>query len=449
MVSAWHVAENLSLTSNRTGLTVDEIRKMTKRNENRPGYKKTKVGWIPEEWDCVKLKKISSINPETLSDKTDKDYRFHYIDLSAVNEGKLKFPDIKISLRKAPSRARRKIKKDDVLLATVRPNLKGFCYIDFQAKDLVCSTGYAVIRSTTASISRYLFYNLFSYETERYFYGCVVGSNYPALNNSDVDNLKIPLPPLPEQKKIAEILSAWDRAIEQVGRLIDAKERLKKGLMQKLLTGRIRFLEFGKPARGKGRLPEGWKVMRAKKIFKRYSVKNRGNETVLSVTQDVGVVPRDSLDRKINMTDSNTNTYKLVEPGDFVISLRSFQGGIEYSKYRGVVSPAYHVIRSTVKVDKNFYRYFFKSYEFVGHLAIAVIGIRDGKQVSYDDFAYMRLPYPPVPEQTRIAAVLSACDREIELLKKKQEQLKKQKKGLMQKLLTGEVRVNLLESKNG
>ncbi|MFQ5486209.1 MAG: restriction endonuclease subunit S [Desulfobacterales bacterium] len=75
--------------------------------------------------------------------------------------------------------------------------------------------------------------------------------------------------------------------------------------------------------------------------------------------------------------------------------------------------------------------------------------MRDGKQVSYDDFAYMRLPYPPVPEQTRIAAVLSACDREIELLKKKQEQLKKQKKGLMQKLLTGEVRVNLLESKNG
>jgi type I restriction enzyme S subunit len=181
-------------------------------------------------------------------------------------------------------------------------------------------------------------------------------------------------------------------------------------------------------------------------MFERRSVKNCGKETVLSVTQDVGVVPRDSLDRKINMTDSNTDTYKLVEPGDFVISLRSFQGGIEYSKHRGIVSPAYHVIRPTVKVDNDFYRHYFKSYEFVGHLAIAVIGIRDGKQISYDDFAYMRFPYPPVPEQTRIASVLSTCDREIELLLRKEIVLREQKKGLMQKLLTGEIRVKVQEN---
>ncbi len=100
-----------------------------------------------------------------------------------------------------------------------------------------------------------------------------------------------------------------------------------------------------------------------------------------------------------------------------------------------------------MKVDNDFYRHYFKSYEFVGHLAVAVIGIRDGKQISYDDFAYMRFPYPSVAEQTRIAAVLSTCDREIELLKKKLEKLKEQKKGLMQRLLTGEIRVKVEEAK--
>jgi len=265
----------------------------------------------------------------------------------------------------------------------------------------------------------------------------------PIVNKSEFSAYKIPLPPLPEQKKIAEILSAWDRAIERVGKLIDAKQRLKKGLLQQLLTGRMRFQEFGKPVDEKGQLPEGWQEVRGKKMFVRRSVKNSGKETVLSVAQDVGIVPRNALDRKINMTDSNTDTYKLVEPGDFVISLRSFQGGIEYSNHQGIVSPAYHVIRPTMKVDNDFYRHYFKSYEFVGHLAVAVIGIRDGKQISYDDFAYMRFPYPSVAEQTRIAAVLSTCDREIELLKKKLEKLKEQKKGLMQKLLTGKIRVKV------
>ena len=235
---------------------------MNKLNENRPGYKKTKVGWIPKEWERVKLKEIANINPESITEKTNKDYAFYYIDLSAVDEGKIHFPHNKIIFNSAPSRARRILKKDDILLATVRPNLKGFAYINFDANDVICSTGYAVIRIQKGVDSRYLYFNLFSHETERYFYNCVVGSNYPALNNSDVDNLKISLPPLPEQKKIAEILSAWDRAIEQVGKLITAKTKLKKALMQQLLTGNRRFDEFVKTSNKQitryGAIPADW-----------------------------------------------------------------------------------------------------------------------------------------------------------------------------------------------
>jgi len=108
--------------------------------------------------------------------------------------------------------------------------------------------------------------------------------------------------------------------------------------------------------------------------------------------QDVGVVPRSSLDRKVVMPEGSTDGYKLVEPGDFVISLRSFEGGLEYSRFRGLVSPAYTVLKPAKPIVDDFYRHYFKSQEFIGRLAVAVIGIRDGKQISYDDFEFLKLP---------------------------------------------------------
>ena len=126
-----------------------------------------------------------------------------------------------------------------------------------------------------------------------------------------------------------------------------------------------------------------------------------------------------------------------------MISLRSFQGGLEYSYYRGLVSPAYTVLKPKKPISEEFYKQYFKSYDFIGHLAIAVIGIRDGKQISYDDFCTVKIPYPTIEEQTAIAEVLQTAEKEIELRKAKAEKLKEQKKGLMQQLLTGRVRLKI------
>lgn len=151
----------------------------------------------------------------------------------------------------------------------------------------------------------------------------------------------------------------------------------------------------------------------------------------------------DKLD-KVMSPDGTLSGYKLIDIGDFVISLRSFQGGIEYSNYRGILSPAYTVLKSIMEINKDFYKYFFKSYRFIEkYLSISVIGIRDGKQISYSDLSSVKIPYPPIDEQQKIAKVLSNCDEEIRLLGKKLEMLKLQKKGLMQKLLTGEIRVKI------
>lgn len=235
-----------------------------------------------------------------------------------------------------------------------------------------------------------------------------------------------------EQMRILNILSTWDRAIDLTAQLMLAKRQYKQGLMQQLLKGRRRFQDFRS-------IP--WQSLNAGDIFQPYSARNNGTEELLSVTQDRGVLPRSMLDTRVVMPSGELTSYKLIEPGNFIISLRSFQGGIEYSEYRGLVSPAYTILKSKLPIIDSFYKHLFKSQNFISHLGVAIIGIRDGKQINFDDFASIRLAYPIPDEQQRIAEVLDTCDNELKLLNHKLALLKKQKQGLMQQLLTGKVRV--------
>ncbi|MEY0150831.1 restriction endonuclease subunit S [Providencia rettgeri] len=263
------------------------------------------------------------------------------------------------------------------------------------------------------------------------------------LSGGIVKSIKVPVPPLPEQKKIAKILSTWDKAISTTEKLIATSQQQKKALMQQLLTGKKRLVnpETGKAFEGE------WEWLKASELFKTVSKKNNSDsEELLSVTQDQGVLPRSILERRVVMPDGSTKGYKLVVPGNFIISLRSFQGGLEYSRYRGLVSPAYTVLEPVKPINNEFYKQYYKSYNFIGHLAVAVIGIRDGKQISYSDFSFLKLPYPKVKEQQKIAAVLTNADKEIELLQAKLTHLKDEKKALMQQLLTGKRRVKVDEN---
>jgi type I restriction enzyme S subunit len=143
------------------------------------------------------------------------------------------------------------------------------------------------------------------------------------------------------------------------------------------------------------------------------------------------------------MAESNSANFKLIKKGDFVISLRSFQGGLEYSSLEGLVSPAYHVIHPKLKISESYFRHFFKSYWFIGHLAITVIGIRDGKQVAFKDFSYLKFPFPAIKEQKRIGQVIDVLDENLFLYSRNLRSLQLQKKALMQQLLTGKTRVKV------
>lgn len=179
-----------------------------------------------------------------------------------------------------------------------------------------------------------------------------------------------------------------------------------------------------------------WQYRKTDELFQNSSIKNQEDEELLSVTQDSGVLPRSLLERRVVMPDGNTKNYKLVEQGDFIISLRSFQGGLEYSNYRGLVSPAYTVIKPKAPIEVSFYRQYFKSHRFINQLNSSVIGIRDGKQISYQVFKDIEVPYPPLSEQRKIADILTSVDNAISKTEAIIKQTEKVKKGLMQQLLT-------------
>ncbi|SFM71969.1 type I restriction enzyme, S subunit [Nitrosomonas nitrosa] len=251
-------------------------------------------------------------------------------------------------------------------------------------------------------------------------------STIPQINNKHINPYKIHLPPLPEQKAISALLSTWDEAIEKTERLIQAKEANLKGQIQKLISQRC----------------DSWLHIKPKKLFDTITEKNFPDEELLSVTQDRGVIPRSMLEGRVMSPDGTTASYKLIKRGDFAISLRSFQGGIEYSNYQGIISPAYTVLRPKIELNRDFYRLFFKSHLFIEkYLNLAVIGIRDGKQISIPDFLSIKIPVPPLEEQKEIAEALLICQHEIDLLKQLADKYKTQKRGLMQKMLTGEWRV--------
>lgn len=269
-------------------------------------------------------------------------------------------------------------------------------------------------------------YQLFSSEMYNKQVYRNLGATINSINSSDFYKFRFLFPPLPEQKAIAALLSTWDEAIEKTERLIQVKEAILKGQIQKLISQRC----------------DSWPHTKPKKIFDTITEKNFPDEELLSVTQDRGVIPRSMLEGRVMSPDGTTASYKLIKRGDFAISLRSFQGGIEYSNYQGIISPAYTVLRPKIELSSDFYRLFFKSYIFIEkYLNLGVIGIRDGKQISIPDFLSIKIPVPPLEQQKEIAETLSVCQHEIDLLKQLAEKYKTQKRGLMQKMLTGEWRV--------
>lgn len=394
---------------------------------------------IPRDWNVERFGDMCRINGRigyrgyTVEDIVPKGEGAITLSPSNFKAGKLNYSDCTyISWFKYDESPEIQISNGDILLVKTGSTYGKSALVDNLIEKATINPQIIVIKDVKADVN-YLSFLIANQIFQKQINEAVVGGAIPTLSQENILNFKIPLPPLPEQKAIAQVLSTADAAIHTTEKLIAQKELRKKWLMQQLLTGKKRLNGFGGE----------WKKLGAGEIFKSITKKGFADEELLSATQDRGMIPRTMLEGRVTMPTSGTEGFKLVEIGDFIISLRSFQGGLEYSYYRGLVSPAYTVLKPKKPINDEFYKQYFKSYEFIGRLATAVIGIRDGKQISYDDFCIVKIPNPAIEEQTAIAQVLQAADKEISLLKAKAEKLREQKKGLMQVLLTGKVRLKI------
>ena len=378
------------------------------------------------EWEERLLKDVAGINPANNGLPS----AFVYIDLESVEAGKLQARN-HVMRDLAPSRAQRLIEDGDIIFQVVRPYQRNNLLCEFvDSEAYVASTGYAQLRAKESN--QFLFQSIHTDSfVDRVMKKCT-GSNYPAISSSDLAIVPVVMPPsIPEQQRIASCLSSLDELITAQSRKVEALKTHKKGLMQQLFPRegetqpRLRFPEF-----------EGeWEVRFGSELFSQISERNPGTDLpVLAITQEHGAIPRSMIDYHVSVTESSLDTYKLVREGDFIISLRSFQGGIEYSQYQGVCSPAYVILRRSCQGIDDYYRQYLKTDRFISILTRNLEGLRDGKMISYKQFSELPLPVPTLPEQQRIADCLSSLDELITTESNKLETYKTHKKGLMQGL---------------
>lgn len=405
---------------------IEQIR----RGEVPEGYKQTGKNIVPNTWNRLSFEQVAIVRSGLVSPKTEPYSSMLHIGPENIEKDTGKIENVRSASELGLISGKFYFDSSSIVYSKIRPNLNKVCVPDFEG---ICSADCYSIKARDNVDKNYLFTLMLSHQFYKRAVACSMRTGMPKINQDDLNAICLVFPDnLEEQHKIAAILTTQDRVIELKEKLLGEKQRQKKYLMQQLLTGKKRLPGFY----------GAWSFPKAKEIFQSVSDKDhKGDLAVLSSTQDRGIVPRDEVDIDIKYDACSLVNYKKVSKGNFVISLRSFQGGIEYSTYTGLVSPAYTVLSSRKEISDGYYKQFFKSTDYINRLNVAVYGIRDGKQISYEDFGRLRIPYPPIKEQDAIAEVLSTADHEIDLLQQDIEQEKQKKKALMQLLLTGIVRV--------
>lgn len=183
-----------------------------------------------------------------------------------------------------------------------------------------------------------------------------------------------------------------------------------------------------------------YKQLKMKDVFEEVIDKNHPDMNVLSIQQGTGTVLRQESNRNLNYDKANLKNYKAMKPGDFIIHLRSFEGGLEYSNHDGISSPAYKILRTKTLIP-DAYKGYFRSSKFIeGKLSAAVVGIRDGKNIDMPTFWNIELNIPSTSEQKKIADFLSTIDEIIAKSRAEVEAWEKRKKGVIKKLFSQEVR---------
>lgn len=279
-----------------------------------------------------------------------------------------------------------------------------------------------------------------------------------SLTEDQLGAIPVIVPPIDEQQRIADFLDTKcaeiDALTADIQTQIDTLEQYKRSVITETVT---KGLNPNAEMRDSGiqwigNMPSSWSVLKGKYMFAQRSLRGNSIELqLLSPTQKFGVIPQTRYEELSGMNavklseKADLSLFKTIHKGDFCISLRSFQGGFEYSEYEGVVSPAYQVFYPTVEIADGYYRYLFKEQGFIEKMNSYTMTLRDGKNIAFSDFGNTYIPYPPLTEQSEIAAYLnSKCAQINALITEKQQQLAtldEYKKSLIFEYVTGKKEV--------
>lgn len=271
------------------------------------------------------------------------------------------------------------------------------------------------------------------------------------VSKSDITEQIIDLPPLPEQRKIADILSTWDEALSKLDALVEAEEQRKRALLKQLLSGRTRLKGFdqsnGKTAEDRfGIYPADWSKVRLGEITREVPTRNASGTSlpVLSCTKHRGLVLSDEYFGKQIYAD-DTSGYRVVCRGEFAYATNHIEeGSIGYQTLcdAGLVSPIYTVFKTTEVVDDRYLFRVLKSPLLLHFYQINTSASVDRRgSLRYGEFARMSIWLPTREEQSAIADVFEVVDQQLVILRSQRAALEKQKRGMMQRLLTGSIRV--------
>lgn len=409
------------------------------KTEYKKGYKKTKLGWIPKNWEVVRLKDIVVYSQSGLSRKlSNNDIGLPVIRSNNIKNNTIDFSEIKYWYKNDPQGANTQnyvLQNNDILLNFINSLAQiGKCaiFINSLNRDTIFTTNIMRLKLNPTKITPYFY--ILQTLNERYLY--YIGSiakpaiNQASFTSNDYKMYKISLPPITEQEKIAEILSAWDDGIETLEKLIEQKEILKNSLAQKCFRRKNILFSL--------------KQYKLGELFKNRKETNCCDLELLSVCDGLGIVPRSQLNAKDNSND-NKSKYLKVCIGDLAYNtMRMWQGRCGVSSYEGIVSPAYTVCIPKNNIDVDYMYYLFKTPHMIHDFWRYSQGIVDDTlNLKFNNFEVIKVWIPDKETQTKIAKLLKSYDEEIQLLNSKLEKLKEQKKGLMQKLLTGQIRVKI------
>ena len=380
---------------------------------------------LPAPFQSRRLKYAATINDEALAESTDADFDLAYIDIGNVDSLGHIQDIVKYRFEDSPSRARRIVQDGDVIISTVRTYLQAIAPVENAPENLVVSTGFAVVRPSNLLDHRFCKYalrtNRFLWEVE----SRSTGVSYPAINASDLGDIKISLPEVGVQQFIGNYL---DRETARIDGLIAEKERMLALLEEKraALISRVvtRGLDPNAPMKPSGQewlgeIPAHWLVERAKSLFTvRDERSDDGSEELLTVSHITGVTSRSEKDVTMFQADDKAG-YKRCKPDDLAINtLWAWMGAMGISSLDGIVSPDYHVYTSKGQLLPEFIDLLCRSRPFVAEVIRWSKGVWSSRLRLYpENFFEMRLPVPPESEQREIVRAIETDQHQANALR--------------------------------